>query len=99
MIAGLEEPSGGTIRIGNDTVYDRARGIDMPAELRGLGMVFQSYAIWPHMTVAENIAYPLRMRRVGRAQRRELVEKVLDLVGLSGLGDKPSTLLSGGQQQ
>ena len=99
MIAGLEEPSGGSIRIGDRVVYDRARGIDVPAEMRGLGMVFQSYAIWPHMTVAENIAYPLRMRRVGRARQRELVDKVLDLVGLGGLGDKPSPLLSGGQQQ
>ena len=99
MIAGLEEPSGGSIRIGERMVYDRARGIDVPAEMRGLGMVFQSYAIWPHMTVAENIAYPLRMRHVARAQRQELVEKVLDLVGLGGLGDKPSTMLSGGQQQ
>jgi iron(III) transport system ATP-binding protein len=99
MIAGLEEPSGGSIRIGERMVYDRGRGIDVPAEMRGLGMVFQSYAIWPHMTVAENIAYPLRMRHVGRAQRRELVDKVLDLVGLGGLGDKASTLLSGGQQQ
>jgi iron(III) transport system ATP-binding protein len=99
MIAGLEEPSGGSIRIGEHVVYDRSRGIDVPAELRGLGMVFQSYAIWPHMTVAENIAYPLRMRQVPRAKRRELVGKVLDLVGLAGLGDKPSPLLSGGQQQ
>lgn len=99
MIAGLEEPSGGSIRIGERMVYDRARGIDVPAEIRGLGMVFQSYAIWPHMTVAENIAYPLRMRHVGRVRRQELVDKVLDLVGLGGLGDKPSTLLSGGQQQ
>jgi iron(III) transport system ATP-binding protein len=99
MIAGLEEPSGGSIRIGERVVYDRARGIDVPAEMRGLGMVFQSYAIWPHMTVAENIAYPLRMRHVGRARQRELVDKVLDLVGLGGLGDKPSPLLSGGQQQ
>ena len=99
MIAGLEEPSGGSIRIGDRTVYDRARGIDVPAEMRGLGMVFQSYAIWPHMTVAENIAYPLRMRHVDRAQQKALVEKVLDLVGLGGLGDKPSTQLSGGQQQ
>jgi len=99
MIAGLEEPSGGSIRIGERKVYDRARGIDVPAEMRGLGMVFQSYAIWPHMTVAENIAYPLRMRHVSRARQRELVDNVLDLVGLGGLGDKPSTLLSGGQQQ
>jgi iron(III) transport system ATP-binding protein len=99
MIAGLEEPTGGGIRIGDRPIYDKALGIDVPAELRGLGMVFQSYAIWPHMTVAENIAYPLRMRRVPAAQRRELVHKALDLVGLAGLGDKPSTLLSGGQQQ
>jgi len=99
MIAGLEEPSGGSIRIGDRMVYDHARGIDVPAEMRGLGMVFQTYAIWPHMTVAENIAYPLRMRHVRRAGRRELVDKMLDLVGLAGLGDKPSTLLSGGQQQ
>jgi iron(III) transport system ATP-binding protein len=99
MIAGLEEPSGGSIRIGERMVYDRARGIDVPAEMRGLGMVFQSYAIWPHMTVAENVAYPLRMRHVARARQRELVDKVLDLVGLGGLGDKPSPLLSGGQQQ
>jgi iron(III) transport system ATP-binding protein len=99
MIAGLEEPSGGSIRIGERIVYDRARGVDLPAETRGLGMVFQSYAIWPHMTVAENVAYPLRMRHVRRARQRELVDKVLDLVGLGGLGDKPSPLLSGGQQQ
>jgi iron(III) transport system ATP-binding protein len=99
MVAGLEEPSGGSIRIGERVVYDGERGINVPAELRGLGMVFQSYAIWPHMTVAENIAYPLRMRHVSRAERRVLVEKVLDLVGLAGLGNKASTLLSGGQQQ
>ena len=99
MIAGLEEPTGGGIWIGDRPIYDKALGIDVPAELRGLGMVFQSYAIWPHMTVAENIAYPLRMRHVPAAQRRDLVHKALDLVGLAGLGDKPSTLLSGGQQQ
>ena len=69
MIAGLEEPSGGSIRIGERMVYDRARGIDVPAEMRGLGMVFQSYAIWPHMTVAENVAFPLRMRHVARARQ------------------------------
>jgi iron(III) transport system ATP-binding protein len=99
MIAGLEEPSGGSIRIGDRVIYDRTAGVNVPAETRGLGMVFQSYAIWPHMTVAENIAYPLRMRRVPSARRAELVKKALDLVGLSGFGDKPSPLLSGGQQQ
>lgn len=99
MVAGLEKPSSGSIRIGTRTVYDAANRIDVPAEMRALGMVFQSYAIWPHMTVAENVAYPLRMRRVGRSQREALVGQVLDLVGLSGLGGKPSTQLSGGQQQ
>jgi len=99
MIAGLEEPNGGSIRIGDRVIYDRGLGVNVPAETRGLGMVFQSYAIWPHMTVAENIAYPLRMRRVPRARRAELVKKALDLVGLAGFGDKPSPLLSGGQQQ
>jgi iron(III) transport system ATP-binding protein len=99
MIAGLEEPTSGSIRIGDRVVYDNERGINVPAEVRGLGMVFQSYAIWPHMTVAENVAYPLRMRGVKRAQRRQLVDKVLSLVGLAGMGDKPSPQLSGGQQQ
>jgi iron(III) transport system ATP-binding protein len=99
MVAGLEQPTAGCIRIGERAVYDSARGIDVPPESRGLGMVFQSYAIWPHMTVAENVAYPLRMRRVARSERDVMVRQVLDLVGLSGMGDKPSPQLSGGQQQ
>ncbi len=99
MVAGLEEPSGGSIRIGENTIYDSSRNIDVPSENRGLGMVFQSYAIWPHMTVAENVAYPLRMRRVPKAQIAEKVRDVLDLVGMSGYGEKSATKLSGGQQQ
>jgi iron(III) transport system ATP-binding protein len=99
MVAGLEEPDTGTIRIGTRTVFHAVKGTNVPPETRGLGMVFQSYAIWPHMSVAENVAYPLRMRRVPRAQRTDMVRQVLDLVGLAGLEDKPATKLSGGQQQ
>jgi iron(III) transport system ATP-binding protein len=99
MIAGLEDPDEGTIRAGSKIVFDDAKGINVPPENRGLGMVFQSYAIWPHMTVSQNVAYPLRMRRTPKVQQRELVKKVLELVGMGGLEDKPATKLSGGQQQ
>jgi iron(III) transport system ATP-binding protein len=99
MIAGLEDPDEGTIRAGGRVMFDGAKGINIPPENRGLGMVFQSYAIWPHMTVAENVAYPLRMRRTPRARQREMVKQVLALVGMAGLEDKPATKLSGGQQQ
>ena len=99
MVAGLEDPDEGTIRAGDRVLFDGAKGINIPPENRGLGMVFQSYAIWPHMTVLENVAYPLKMRRVPAAERRTMVGKVLDLVGMAGLEDKPATKLSGGQQQ
>ncbi|MDH3240156.1 MAG: ABC transporter ATP-binding protein [Alphaproteobacteria bacterium] len=99
MIAGLEVPDDGRIGIGDLAVYDRAKALNVAPELRNLGMVFQSYAIWPHMTVAENVAYPLRMRRVARSESRRLVDGVLAQVGLAGLGDTPATNLSGGQQQ
>jgi iron(III) transport system ATP-binding protein len=99
MIAGLEEPDGGTIRAGSRMVYDAANRINIPTENRGFGMVFQSYAIWPHMSVLENVAYPLKVRHVPKSKRIELVRRVLDLVGLSGLEDRAATRLSGGQQQ
>ncbi len=99
MVAGLEQPTAGSIRIGARTIYDSSQDIDVPSENRGLGMVFQSYAIWPHMTVAENVAYPLRMRRVPKAQITEKVRDVLDLVGMAGFEEKSATKLSGGQQQ
>jgi iron(III) transport system ATP-binding protein len=99
MIAGLEVPDDGCIGIGDMPVYDRAKSLNVAPELRNLGMVFQSYAIWPHMTVYENVAYPLRMRRVARSDSRQLVDGVLAQVGLAGLGDTPATNLSGGQQQ
>ncbi len=99
MIAGLEDPDEGTIRAGGRVMFDGARGVNIPPENRGLGMVFQSYAIWPHMTVMENVAYPLRMRHVAKAERIAMVRQVLELVGMGGLEDKPATKLSGGQQQ
>jgi iron(III) transport system ATP-binding protein len=99
MIAGLEDPDAGSIHIGGTAVFDRSRRIDVPSERRELGMVFQSYAIWPHMTVAQNVAYSLRMRRVGRDEIKRRVASVLDLVGLAGYQETPATNLSGGQQQ
>src|SRR5215467_2105913 len=70
-IAGLEKPASGSIRIGGQPMYDGSKGINLPAERRGLSMVFQSYAIWPHMTVFENVAYGLNVRRAGGAAVKE----------------------------
>ena len=101
-IAGLERPDMGRICIGDAVLHDSTAGISVPLNRRGIGMVFQSYAIWPHMTVFENIAFPLRVskhRRHGREEIRTLVADALHTVGLSGYGDRPSTRLSGGQQQ
>ncbi|MDR7417061.1 MAG: ABC transporter ATP-binding protein [Armatimonadota bacterium] len=98
-IAGLERPDDGEIRFGEQVVFSRAQGIYLPPERRNIGMVFQSYAIWPHLTVFENVAYPLRVRRLPPGEIRRRVEAALELVGLGGLGDRPAPLLSGGQQQ
>ena len=85
MVAGLEQNTGGRISIGDRVVSDADRGLFVPAEHRALGMVFQSYAIWPHMTVFDNVAYPLQLRRLARPLVREKVARVLDLVGLGGM--------------
>ena len=98
-IAGLENPDSGEITVGDDVVWSKARGIAFPPERRGLGMVFQSYAIWPHMTVLDNVAYPLRLRKVARHEVTRRVKGVLDMVQLGGLENRPATKLSGGQQQ
>ncbi len=98
-IAGLERPSSGTIRIGGRTMYDGTQGINLPAEERGLSMVFQSYAIWPHMTVFENVAYGLRVRRKSAAEIREKARHALDLVQMGAYADRHASQLSGGQQQ
>jgi ABC-type Fe3+/spermidine/putrescine transport system ATPase subunit len=98
-IAGLETPSDGSIRISGRTVYSRREKWNVPSEKRGVSMVFQSYAIWPHMTVFENVAYGLRVRNVPSSQVTENVNRVLDMVQMRGFGDRPSSKLSGGQQQ
>jgi iron(III) transport system ATP-binding protein len=99
MVAGLEQNTGGRISIGNVVVSDAARGLFVPAERRALGMVFQSYAIWPHMTVFDNVAYPLRVRRVRRPEIQERVLAALKLVEMENYADRPAPALSGGQQQ
>ncbi|HEX8165292.1 MAG TPA: ABC transporter ATP-binding protein [Beijerinckiaceae bacterium] len=98
-IAGLERPSSGSIRIGGQAVYSSAEGINVPAEKRGLSMVFQSYAIWPHMTVFENVAYGLRVRRKSRQEIDTRVGEALDLVQMGAYANRPASALSGGQQQ
>ena len=98
-IAGLEHADGGEIHIDGRCVSSPKRNILVPPEDRQLGMVFQSYAVWPHMTVSANVAYGLQMHKVPKAEVTERVEKALELVGLGGLGDRYATKLSGGQQQ
>ena len=99
MVAGLETPDAGDIFFGEEAVVVTSRRINLPPNKRNVGMVFQSYAIWPHMTVAENVAFPLKARRFPKGEIKERVLRALDLVGLSGFEDRPGPLLSGGQQQ
>ena len=98
-IAGLEHPTGGTISIGGDTVAAPESGVHVPPRLRNIGMVFQSYAVWPHMTVTQNVNYPLRHRKVPRDEAARQVARVLELVGLTEYAARPVTQLSGGQMQ
>ena len=96
-IAGLEHPESGEIRIDGAVVF--GKGVHVAAERRGLSMVFQSYAIWPHMTVFDNVAYGLRVRRTPEAEVGQRVRAALDLVKLGDLGTRGASRLSGGQQQ
>ena len=98
-IVGLETPDSGEIRIGGELVWSREKNIAVPPEKRGLGMVFQTYAIWPHMNVFDNVAYPLQVRNLPADDIRRMVEKTLRFVQLEGFGNRPATKLSGGQQQ
>ncbi|MBE0532272.1 MAG: ABC transporter ATP-binding protein [Rhodospirillales bacterium] len=97
LIAGFETPDEGTVALGDEVVSMPGRMV--PAERRRIGMVFQSYALWPHMTVGENVGYPLRVRRVPSAERRHRVAQALAAVGLEGLEERRPAELSGGQRQ
>jgi iron(III) transport system ATP-binding protein len=99
LVAGLEHPDTGEVWIGDRLVASAATGVMVPPEGRRVGLVFQSYAIWPHMTVAENIAYPLKARRIDRAIIVDKVAKMVRVVKLDGLADRMPEELSGGQQQ
>ena len=98
-IAGLEEPDEGEISIKGRTVFSRAASVNVAVHERRIGMVFQSYAIWPHMTVHENVAYPLDMADTPRAEKEKRVREALALVGLDGFGERGASYLSGGQMQ
>ncbi|WEG08013.1 ABC transporter ATP-binding protein [Microbacterium horticulturae] len=98
-IAGLEDPTEGAIAIGDRALVDRSKRIYVPTEERNLGMVFQSYALWPHMTIKKNLAFPLNIRHADRADRDRRIHEALDKVGLAHLENRYPHQLSGGQQQ
>jgi iron(III) transport system ATP-binding protein len=101
-IAGLETPDEGVISVNGEALFDRQAGVNVPVERRAVGMVFQSYAIWPHMTVAENVAFPLTVakdRNFSRAEIEAAVNRALTVVNLGGYQQRPATQLSGGEQQ
>lgn len=99
MVAGLEKNSSGEILIGDEVISSPAKNLFVPTRERKLGMVFQSYAIWPHMNIFENVAFPLRMTKNSETDIKKKVEEVLELVELGGLSDRMPNTLSGGQQQ
>ena len=99
MLVGFVEPSDGEIYINDKPVFSRKRSINIPPEERHIGMVFQSYAVWPHMTVFNNVAYPLKLRRMNRGEIAERVRSAIAMVNLSGYEKRYPNELSGGQQQ
>lgn len=98
-LAGLETPNGGSIEIGGQTVYDQSRRLFVAPEHRKIGMVFQSYAIWPHMSVDGNVGFPMRIAKFPKAETDKRIGEVLDLLGLSEMRHRSASALSGGQQQ
>lgn len=98
-LAGLERPTTGRITMADRVVVDTDKKVFVPADKRKVGMVFQSYALWPHLSVAENVAYPLKVARLGSQDRQSRVQEMLQAVGLAGYEKRPVTALSGGQQQ
>ncbi|BDA86582.1 ABC transporter ATP-binding protein [Aureimonas sp. SA4125] len=98
-IAGLNKATSGTIRIGDNVLFDGAKGISVAPEHRDIGLVFQSYALWPHMSVADNLAFPLKLRKMGKAEREERIRDALTLVEMLPYAERFPFELSGGQQQ
>jgi iron(III) transport system ATP-binding protein len=98
-VAGLESPKSGTIDIGERRVFDGSKKLELPAEARNLGLVFQSYALWPHKTVFDNVAYGLKLRKMAARDIEPKVREVLAQLGLGHLGERFPHQLSGGQQQ
>ncbi|WP_155059240.1 ABC transporter ATP-binding protein [Streptomyces blattellae] len=98
-VAGLEQPTEGSITVGGRPFVDTSAGVFLPPEERNLGMVFQSYALWPHMTIAKNLALPLTIRKVPKEKQKTLIHDALDKVGLTELKNRYPHQLSGGQQQ
>ncbi|WUD77859.1 ABC transporter ATP-binding protein [Streptomyces sp. NBC_00510] len=102
-VAGLERPTEGRVTLGGRVLFDARQGVNLRANRRGFGMVFQSYAIWPHMTVFKNVSFPLevmpRAKRPGRQEIEERVQQVLEVIELGAYAGRPATKLSGGQQQ
>src|SRR6266446_5638090 len=96
-LAGLERPEEGTIRFADETWFDAARGIFLPPQQRGIGYLFQDYALFPHLNVAQNIGYSLR--GLSQTERRRRVKEMVDLLELAGLEERLPRQLSGGQQQ
>ena len=99
MVAGLELPTSGKLYIGDNLVNDPSASILIAPEKRHVGMVFQSYAVWPHMNVFENVAYPLRVSKVPSSEIKDRVHAILKVVELTGLENRMPNMLSGGQQQ
>lgn len=99
LIAGFEAPNSGRILIGGDVVADADSGEMLPPDKRSLGMVFQDYAVWPHMTVFDNVAYPLKLAGIAADELKQRALRIIDLVGLAHLDQRLPSQLSGGQQQ
>lgn len=99
QIAGFDQPDSGSIALGDRVLFSADSRTFVPAQKRNMGMVFQSHAIWPHLSVFENVAYPLRLRGITAPQIDRAARHVIRQVGLEGMEDRPSTTLSGGQQQ
>lgn len=99
MIAGLEKPTAGRIAVGERTIYSSAEGIMVPPAKRDVGLIFQDYALWPHMNVMSNVGFGLEVRRIPKANRKERIQNILKRVQLEGMEGRMPGELSGGQQQ